>query len=207
MCPAACLCLAGSPVRAAETNDAQPANVLPWVSDVVKMNDAGIAQDVIGNYIKNTSARSTLTADDIIYLRDHGIPPATITAMIEHGAIGQSAPMTASIPMPQSAAPVPAYAQGSASAILSASARIFRLQPASVVYNNYAYPDYGYSAPYYYNYYPAYYPVWYYPYGFYGRFGFRRGFSFGGGHSFGRQGFGGGGGFHGGGMGGHGGHR
>src|SRR4029077_9326296 len=82
-------CLASGTIFAAQTVDNQPApaTVMPWVSDVVKMNDAGIAPDVIANYVRNTDARSTLTADDIIYLRDHGISSGLITSMIQHGAV------------------------------------------------------------------------------------------------------------------------
>jgi hypothetical protein len=118
------LCLASGVAFAAQTIDAQapPPTVLPWVSDVVKMNDAGIAPDVIANYVKNTPAHSSLGADDIIYLRDHGISPPLITAMIEHGAVGQSvqtvpiaapppAPVYAQAPPPQDYQPPAAYDQ------------------------------------------------------------------------------------------------
>jgi hypothetical protein len=200
------LCLASGVAFAAETVDTQapPSTVMPWVSDVVKMNDAGIAQDVIANYVKNTPAHSTLGADDIIYLRDHGISPPLITAMIEHGAVGQSAQ-----PVPT---PPTAYAQAPSQDYQPPVNYV--QQPPTTVYYNYSYPNYAYTTPYYY----SYYPVWYYPYGYWygGRFCFRGGFV---GHSFGHVGFVGGfhgggfqsgGGFHGGfggGMGGHGGHR
>jgi hypothetical protein len=201
-------CLASGATLAAQTADSQAPPVLPWVSDVVKMNDAGIAPDVIANYVKNTAARSTLTADDIIYLRDHGISPTLITAMIEHGAVSQTAQAA---PMP-AAAPAPVYAQAPPQDYQSPD---YAQQPPTTVYYNYnTSPDYGYSAPYtytYWNSYYPYYPVWYLPYGycFPGRIGFRGGF---GGRSFGHVGFGGGfhgSGFHGfsAGMGGHGGHR
>jgi hypothetical protein len=204
------LFLVSGAVFAAQTTDAQtpPPSVMPWVSDVVKMNDAGIAPDVIANYVRNTDARSTLGADDIIYLRDHGISTGLITTMIQHGAVTQSAPTAQTVPMPATPAPVPAYAQYPPSA---PDYSAYQQQP-DVNYNYYSYPNYGYSTPYWYwNYYYPYYPVWYYPFGFryYNRFGFRPGF--------GHVGFVGG--FHGGtvhgfssvhfsgGMGGHGGRR
>ena len=205
-------CLASGAAFAAQTTDAQapPPTVMPWVSDVVKMNDAGIAPDVIANYVRNTDARSTLGADDIIYLRDHGISTGLITTMIQHGAVGQSAPAAQTVPMPTTPAPAPTYAQYppyTQSPTPDYSA--YQQQP-DVNYNYYSYPNYGYSTPYWYwNYYYPYYPVWYYPFGFRNRFYFRPGF---GGRSFSHVGFSGG--FHGfnsshfsGGMGGHGGRR
>jgi hypothetical protein len=210
-------CLASGATFAAQTTDVQspPPTVMPWVSDVVKMNDAGIAPDVIANFVRNTDARSTLGADDIIYLRDHGISTGLITTMIQHGAVGQSAPAAQTVPTPSTPAPAPTYAQYPPYTPSPAPDYSAYQQP-NVNYNYYSYPNYGYSAPYYWNYYYPYYPVWYYPFGFgfHNRFCFRPGFS---GSSFGHVGFVGG--FHGGGvhtfssvhfsggMGGHGGRR
>ncbi len=141
------LFLVSGAVFAAQTTDAQtpPPSVMPWVSDVVKMNDAGIAPDVIANYVRNTDARSTLGADDIIYLRDHGISTGLITTMIQHGAVTQSAPTAQTVPMPATPAPVPIYAQYPPSAAPDYSA--YQQQP-DVNYNYYSYPNYGYSTPY-----------------------------------------------------------
>jgi hypothetical protein len=194
------LCLAPGAAFAAQTTDAQapPTTAMPWVSDVVKMNNAGISQDVIANYVRNTDARSTLSADDIIYLRDQGISTGLITVMIQHGAVAQSAPTAQTVPMPATPAPAPTYAQYPAEAAPDYSA--YQQQP-DVNYNYYSYPNYGYSTPYWYwNYYYPYYPVWYYPYRYWygGRYGFRYGSGYGGGRYFGRSGFHGsfGGGFH-----------
>ncbi|HXC99235.1 MAG TPA: hypothetical protein VN048_07830 [Verrucomicrobiae bacterium] len=207
------LCLASGAVFAAQTTDVQapPPTVMPWVSDVVKMNDAGIAPDVIANYVRNTDARSTLSADDIIYLRDHGISTGLITTMIQHGAVAPSAPAAQTVPLPATPAPAPAYAQYPSYTQSPAPDYSAYQQQPDVNYNYYSYPNYGYNTPYYWNYYYPYYPVWYYPYGF----GFRNRFCFRPG--FGHVGFVGG--FHGGtvhafssvhfsgGMGGHGGRR
>jgi hypothetical protein len=163
------LCLASGVALSAQTSDDQspPPSVMPWVSDVVKMNDAGIAPDVIVNYVRNTDARSSLTADDIIYLRDHSISSSLITTMIQHGAVATSAAAAQPVPMPPT--PAPAYAQYPA---VAPDDSAYQPQPA-VNYNYYTYPNYGYSAPYW-NYYYPYYPVWYYPFGF----GFRNRFCF-----------------------------
>jgi hypothetical protein len=182
---AACLCLAGSPLFADEAQGTPP-NVLPWISDVVKMSDAGIPPDVIANYIKNTSAHSTLSADDIIYLRDHKIPSNLITAMIEHGSVAQTEYAAQAAPPPQAPpayAPAPAYAQSPPPQYYQPPVTYVDQQPATVYYN-YSYPDYGYNYGYPYYWYSS--PLWYLPYGYgfgpryrYGfgpRFGFSRGF-------------------------------
>jgi hypothetical protein len=202
---AVCLCLAGSPSFADEPQGATP-NVLPWIADVVKMSDAGIPPDVIANYIKNTSAHSTLSADDIIYLRDHKIPSALITDMIEPVAVSQQEYAAPAAPPPQAPpvyAQAPAYAQSPPAQYYQPPVTYIDQQPAAVYY--YSYPDYGYAYPYYW-----YSPAWYLPYGYgYGRhygfgYGFNRGFA--GGRNFGGTGFHGGGAFHGGAIG-HGGGR
>jgi hypothetical protein len=202
------LCLAGGAAFAAEVVDAQMSspnpNVLPWISEVVKMNDAGVPQDVIANYVKNTSARSTLSADDIIYLHTRNVPTPIVTAMIEHGAAVPAAAPVASVPMPTTPAPTPVYGYPSTATYAQTPPDDGSDQTQPVVnYNYYGSSGYGYNYPYYSSYYPYYYyPVWwYYPYGRYCyrpgfgycRTGFNNGFHV---HSNGAVHFNGGGGFH-----------
>lgn len=137
---------------------APPRPVLPWIDEVVKMNAAGIPPEVIKNYVANSASRSTLTADDIIYLRNSGVSSDLITAMITHGSAASS--MVASTPTP---VPAPQYYPPQ------------QYQP-SVVYPNQTAPsdydayDAGQPYPYAYSYsynYPAYYPyypLYWYPY-------------------------------------------
>jgi hypothetical protein len=169
------LCLAAGAASAAEIADTQlsaPPTVLPWISEVVKMNDAGVPQEVIANYVKNTSARSTLSADDLIYLHNHNVSTTLMTAMIEHGAApAQTSAAAAGVPMPTTPAPAyaqyPAYPQAQAPPPSSADYGYGTDQTQPVVnyyygssgYNNgYPYYSYGYSYPYYY------YPVYYFPF-------------------------------------------
>jgi hypothetical protein len=182
------LCLATGFAIAAETVDMQPppANVLPWISEVVKMNNAGVPQDVMASYVRNNSARSTLSADDIIYLRNQNVPNTLITTMIEHGAVATQTTAPASVPMPTTAAPVPTYAgtpmyaQYGQAPQSSADYAYGTDQSQPVVnYNYYGSSGYGNGYPYYYgNYYPYYYyyPVWYFPNRFCFRPGFNNGF-------------------------------
>lgn len=193
------LLLAGGAAFAAEVVETQSynQNVLPWISEVVKMNDAGVPQDVVANYIKNTSARSTLSADDIIYLHQHNVPTPLVTAMIEHGAAAPSVAPPASVPMPATPAPTPVYAYPSTATYAQTPPDYGSDQTQPVVnYNYYGSSGYGNGYPYYYysywNY--PYYPYYYYPvYYFPNRFCFRNGFHV---HSNGAIHFNGGGGFH-----------
>jgi hypothetical protein len=173
-----------------QSADQQP-RVLPWVADVVKMSDSGVAPEVIETYVKNTSARSNLGVDDILYLKAHGISNGIMTAMIQHGGTAPSSGVPASFapgPYPQ---PAPAPEPTPQDYYPATVPVDYPLQaPVSVYYYGSSYP----------NYYPYYsYPGFYYPFGFYfgSRFGFRHdGFSRGGFHHFGGSGFRGGGGFH-----------
>lgn len=63
----------------------------PWVNEVTKMADAGVSQDVIEAYVKNTPSASNISVDDILYLKGHGISDGVIAAMIQHGASAQQA--------------------------------------------------------------------------------------------------------------------
>lgn len=129
---------------------------LPWINAIVKMNAAGISPQLIKNYINNSGSRSTLTADDIIYLQGNGVPSDVITAMIEHGsAIASAAAQN------QSLLPPPNYAYQQAA---QPPVTYQDQTPAPDYYDQYP-SQYPYSYGYGYNY--RYYPAYPY-YGFYG---------------------------------------
>src|SRR6267142_2164907 len=90
-----------SPPSTANTASTKPAQ-LPWIAEVTKMADAGVAPDVMESFVKSTPSYSTLSVDDILYLKSHGIADNVVTAMIQHGANAQHAVA--------SAAPAPQYA-------------------------------------------------------------------------------------------------
>ena len=132
--------------------------VLPWIDEVVKMNAAGVPPDVIKNYIANSSSRSTLTADDIIYLRNSGVSSDLIGAMITHGSAASS--MVASTPTPAVAPPYypPQQYQPPVAYPDQTTPPDYNSYDAGLSYP-YAY-SYSYSYP---GYYP-YYPLYWYPY-------------------------------------------
>jgi hypothetical protein len=169
-CVLAVLLLVVADASQAQTSDttAKPM-VLPWIADVVKMSAAGVPQDVIQVYVKNSSARSTLSPDDIIYLRGNGVATGIINTMIEHGA-SQPAAVAAAAPMaqPQYAPQAPAYAPAPQAPYYEQPAS-YSDEPSSSVYyiaSSASNPYYG--NPYYYNTYPYwyYYPTVFYSTGF-----------------------------------------
>ncbi|MDB6110736.1 MAG: hypothetical protein JWR69_2486 [Pedosphaera sp.] len=68
------------------------------VRDVIQMSDSGVAADVLTSYIQNSPSTFNLKPDDIIYLKDIGLPGGIISAMLAHdkavrdNAIPQSLP-------------------------------------------------------------------------------------------------------------------
>jgi hypothetical protein len=178
----------------------------PGVSEVLKLAHAQIDAETVVAYIKNSGASYALSASEIVYLHQEGVPDRAIAAMLAQAkkpALDASpatpAPSVATAaappPAPNPAMPAPATATAAAQAAPAATTYVQAAPtyvPASTVYvapypTTYAYyDDYW---PYYYGR-PYYGPYWGYPRG-------SVSFSIGiGGH---------GGGFRGGGF--HGGHR
>jgi hypothetical protein len=55
------------------------------VADVLKMDQAKVADDTIIAYIQNSGTTFHLDAGQIIYLRDHGLSDAVLTTMLQSG--------------------------------------------------------------------------------------------------------------------------
>ena len=55
----------------------------PWTSEIVKLAESGIDEDVILSFIEN-SGTFNLSADQIVYLNDLGLSSELITAMLRH---------------------------------------------------------------------------------------------------------------------------
>src|ERR1019366_4228796 len=128
----------------------------PGVADIVKMVDAKVDAQVIKTYIKNSPTAYYPSANEIIALKDRGVGPEILTAMLQRGAevrvqSMQAAQAAASASAPQTYpngvtpyAPAPDYG--------------YTTQPAYPNYadsypayaDTYAYPaySYGYSSPY-----------------------------------------------------------
>jgi len=192
---------------------AAPSNV----NEVVKLSSAGLGNDVVLSFVNGSQSLYNLSADDIVHLKDSGVSPAVITAMLNHdmmlrnnnpygpGGIANTPPAP---PQTVQAPPV----DPNQSTVQQPPTTVVVQQPSPVVQTEYIPispgPDY-YWAPGYWG--PS--GVWIG--GGWLRVGFGYGWGWGGGYRgwggyYGRGGWGGGyhgGGFHGGGGGFHGGHR
>ena len=69
-------------------------------SEVVKMAQAGVSDDVILAYITNSNARFGVNADQIVYLNDLGVSGTVVTAMMQHDASASSAAAATPAPAP-----------------------------------------------------------------------------------------------------------
>jgi hypothetical protein len=127
--------------QATQTVVVAPPGPAKAASDVVKMFDAGVKEPAILAYV-STAPPMVLTADDVIYMHNHGIPGDVITTMLKHHAdLGT----------------VQAPAAAQAQPPLVPPASYATAQPAYVSTDGgypYSYPyyDYGYGYPYYYPY-------------------------------------------------------
>src|ERR1051325_4396224 len=79
----------------------QTANLNSTAAEVAKLAQAGVDDNVMMAYVTNSPHTFNLTADQIVYLNDIGVPGDVVTAMIQHD---QLAGLNSSQP-----APAPAY--------------------------------------------------------------------------------------------------
>lgn len=133
------------------------------ITDVVKMVDGGVGNDVIKTYIGNSQSAYRPTASEIIALKDRGVSQDIIVAMLKRdGELRTQAAQTAqayqtsvnAAAPPVAASPsvaVPAYDYG-------AQPVVYPVYSSYPVYVYNSYPDYsywggvGYAWPFYYRY-------------------------------------------------------
>jgi len=73
------------------------------VADILKLADSGVDEAVLLAFVTNSTSIFNLTADEIIYLNDIGIPGTVMTTILEHDKVLRSANVTnvwASTPPP-----------------------------------------------------------------------------------------------------------
>jgi hypothetical protein len=135
---------------------APAARCSPGVADIVKMVDAKVDAEVIKTYIKNSPTAYNPSANEIIALKDRGVGPEILTAMLQRGAevrvqSMQAAQAAASASAPQTYpsgvnpnAAVPGYDYGTQPAYPNYA---YSYPANSYVYPSdaYAYPAYGYG--------------------------------------------------------------
>ena len=58
--------------------------VSPWSYEIEKLTKAGVDEGVVMSYIRNSAGTFSLTADQLISLKNLGVSTYVINAMIEH---------------------------------------------------------------------------------------------------------------------------
>lgn len=153
---------------------ARSSQLAPALEEIVKLTKGGVSESVTLAYIQASPVAYSLDAQDILRLREQGVSPSVVTAMMQHGdelrraaaEAGKQAQTAAAAPTSQLPAPV-AVAPAPATTALTPSV------PASSVSVTYiGFPDYNYYRGYY-GYgggYPGYYAYTprYYGYGHWG---------------------------------------
>jgi hypothetical protein len=100
------MCWSATSFCQAQTQPANPSGLSPDLQEVVKLSQEQMTDDVITNYIKNSGKTYTLTADDLIYLKDQGVSQGVISALEQTASSNViSAASTSPVPTP-SPAPV-----------------------------------------------------------------------------------------------------
>jgi hypothetical protein len=116
--PAAGPDLAQAPAKPVSGEKPLPPNVRTSgpVADIIKLANSGVDQGVLTAFIANSTSAFNLSADEIIYLNDLGVPSSVVAAALQHdqtlkgvsdagGENTQTAPAGAA---PQQFAPAPA---------------------------------------------------------------------------------------------------
>ncbi len=104
--------IANAPATVALSQVAVPSNInlTPAASEVVKLVNSGVGQDVMLSYVRNSTSTFNLGADEIVYLKDIGVPGEVLTSMIQHDEELRGQPATVASPTtpPLASAPPPA---------------------------------------------------------------------------------------------------
>src|ERR1041385_4946019 len=74
--------------------------VSPAVSEVLRLAESGVSEDVVLAYINNSPSGFNLTSDQILYVRDVGLSSQVITAMLNRDAALRTQPQP-SQPVPE----------------------------------------------------------------------------------------------------------
>jgi hypothetical protein len=69
-----------------------PANLRPSpaASEVIKLANSGVGESVLLTVVTNSTGTFNLRPEEIIYLTDIGVPPAVVTAMLQHDHLLQA---------------------------------------------------------------------------------------------------------------------
>ena len=103
----------------------------PWVDEVERLTKAGIDEGVILSYVINSAGTFNLTADQIVRLKNIGVSPQVVNAMIQHDPelISGARPLTAGSPPSLPAAFQAALAAHSQPVVASATPSTASAEP------------------------------------------------------------------------------
>ena len=73
-----------------------PANLSPAVSEVTRLAEAGTSEEVMMAYVQNSTAPFNLSTDQILYLRDIGIPSGVVSGMLTRDSVLRAHPQAQS---------------------------------------------------------------------------------------------------------------
>ncbi len=104
-----------APLEAEQGKSTVPVKFSPGAAEVVRLAESGVTDDVILAYITNSQVPFSLSAEDVLYLKDVGLSPEVTTAMLNHdsglrGQALQNAPAAVNRPSAQPVATSPAPA-------------------------------------------------------------------------------------------------
>jgi hypothetical protein len=68
----------------AQPSETMPTSISPATAEVTRLAQSGVSDEVVIAFVKQSSARLELSEETIIYLKDLGLAPEVIAAMIEH---------------------------------------------------------------------------------------------------------------------------
>jgi hypothetical protein len=87
-----------------------PVTLSPAASEVAKLTQSGTSEDVLLAYVQNSTSSFSLTADQILYLRDIGVPNSAVTAMMTRDQVLRNQPQQYSYEQKQYGSTTPAPA-------------------------------------------------------------------------------------------------
>jgi hypothetical protein len=108
---------AAAPAKQGEP--AVPASLSPAAAEVVRLGTSGVGDEVILAYIQNSQDLFNLSADDVLYLKDIGLSPEVVSAMLNHDTALRNPPPPSALaatnpppiaPAPAAPAPTPQMA-------------------------------------------------------------------------------------------------
>jgi hypothetical protein len=101
--------IAQAVVQAVSIDKPLPANIRPSspLAELIKLANAGVEEGVMLAFVTNSTSTFNLAAEDIIYLKDIGVPDPVVASMIlrDQAIRGQAVTALASAPPPAAPAP------------------------------------------------------------------------------------------------------